>query len=202
MTFFLTFIELYCLKKKANMGANTINYNEEVLKGGFIVSGVSILLTMIIYIIDIEMLVSGWFGFVSFILSIGILIYIGRSYRDATGGYMTYKNSLIFTYLVLVVSYVVGSLFNILLYNVIDPSLTEVVTELTIQNTIPMLESFGTPQEAIDAAVIEIEKGVEQQATPMGIIKATPWALLFMLIFALIVSIFVKKNEPVSDRMN
>ena len=61
------------------MGANTINYNEEVLKGGFIVSGVSILLTMIIYIIDIEMLVSGWFGFVSFILSIGILIYIGRS---------------------------------------------------------------------------------------------------------------------------
>ena len=184
------------------MGANTINYNEEVLKGGFIVSGVSILLTMIIYIIDIEMLVSGWFGFVSFILSIGILIYIGRSYRDATGGYITYKNSLIFTYLVLVVSYVVGSLFNILLYNVIDPSLTEVVTELTIQNTIPMLESFGTPQEAIDAAVIEIEKGVEQQATPMGIIKATPWALLFMLIFALIVSIFVKKNEPVSDRMN
>ena len=174
------------------MGANTINYNEEVLKGGFIVSGVSILLTMIIYIIDIEMLVSGWFGFVSFILSIGILIYIGRSYRDATGGYMTYKNSLIFTYLVLVVSYVVGSLFNILLYNVIDPS----------QNTIPMLESFGTPQVAIDAAVIEIEKGVEQQSTPMGIIKATPWALLFMLIFALIVSIFVKKNEPVSDRMN
>ena len=67
---------------------------------------------------------------------------------------------MIFTYLVLVVSYVVGSLFNILLYNVIDPSLTEVVTELTIQNTIPMLESFGTPQEAIDAAVIEIEKGV------------------------------------------
>ena len=48
------------------MGANTINYNEEVLKGGFIVSGVSILLTMIIYIIDIEMLVSGWFGFVYF----------------------------------------------------------------------------------------------------------------------------------------
>ena len=54
----------------------------------------------------------------------------------------------------------------------------------------------------VTAAVIEIEKGVEQQATPMGIIKATPWALLFMLIFALIVSIFVKKNEPVSDRMN
>ena len=115
---------------------------------------------------------------------------------------MTYKNSLIFTYLVLLVSYVVGSLFNILLYNVIDPSLTEVVTELTIQNTIPMLEGLGTPQEAIDAAVIEIEKGVEQQATPMGIIKATPWALLFMFIFALIVSIFVKKNEPVSDRIN
>ena len=184
------------------MDSNTINYNEEVLKGGLIVSGVSILLTMIIYIIDVELLVSGWFGFISLILSIGILIYVGRSFRDAIGGYMTYKNSLKFTYLVLLVSYVVGSLFNILLYNVIDPSLTEVVTELTIQNTIPMLESFGTPQEAIDAAVIEIEKGVEQQSSPMGILKATPWALLFTFIFALIVSFFVKKNEPVSDRIN
>ena len=202
MTFFLTFIAVYCLKKKANMDSNTINYNEEVLKGGLIVSGVSILLTMIIYIIDIELLVSGWFGFISLILSIGILIYIGRSFRDAIGGYMTYKNSLKFTYLVLLVSYVVGSIFNFLLYNVIDPSLTEVVTELTIQNTIPMLESFGTPQEAIDAAVIEIEKGVEQQSSPMGILKATPWALLFTFIFALIASFFVKKNEPVSDRIN
>ena len=75
------------------MDSNTINYNEEVLKGGLIVSGVSILLTMIIYIIDVELLVSGWFGFISLILSIGILIYIGRSFRDAIGGYITYKNS-------------------------------------------------------------------------------------------------------------
>ena len=42
------------------MDLNTINYNEEVLKAGLIVSGVSILLTMIVYIVDLELMVSGW----------------------------------------------------------------------------------------------------------------------------------------------
>ena len=37
------------------MDSNTINYNEEVLKAGLIVSGVSILLTMIVYIVDLEL---------------------------------------------------------------------------------------------------------------------------------------------------
>ena len=184
------------------MDSNTINYNEEVLKAGLIVSGVSILLTMIVYIVDLELMVSGWFGFFAFALSMGLVIYTGISYRNAIGGYISYKNSLIFTFLVLLISYVVGSIFNLLLYNVIDPSLPEVMKELTVQNTVTMMESFGTPQEAIDGAIPEIEKSIEENTSPIGIIKATPWGLLFVFILAAIASIFVKKNEPVSDRIN
>ena len=184
------------------MDSYTINYNEEVLKAGLIVSGVSILLTMIVYIVDLELMVSGWFGFFAFALSMGLVIYTGISYRNAIGGYISYKNSLIFTFLVLLISYVVGSIFNLLLYNVIDPSLPEVMKELTIENTVPMLESFGTPQEAIDEAIIGIEKGIDEGATISGVLKNSPIGIIVILIFALIASIFVKKNEPVSDRIN
>ena len=184
------------------MDSNTINYNEEVLKAGLIVSGVSILLTMIVYIVDLELMVSGWFGFFAFALSMGLVIYFGISYRNAIGGYISYKNSLIFTFLVLLISYVVGSIFNLLLYNVIDPSLPEVMKELTIENTVPMLESFGTPQEAIDEAIIGIEKSIDEGATISGVLKNSPIGIIVILVFALIASIFVKKNEPVSDRIN
>ena len=74
--------------------------------------------------------------------------------------------------------------------------------ELTVENTVTMMESFGTPQEAIDGAIPEIEKSIEENTSPIGIIKATPWGLLFVFILAAIASIFVKKNEPVSDRIN
>ena len=64
------------------------------------------------------------------------------------------------------------------------------------------MEGFGAPQEAIDASIPEIEKSIDENTTPIGILKATPWGLLFIFIFAAIASIFVKKNEAVSDRIN
>ena len=65
-----------------------------------------------------------------------------------------------------------------------------------------MLESFGTPQEAIDEAIIGIEKGIDEGATISGVLKNSPIGIIVILVFALIASIFVKKNEPVSDRIN
>ena len=64
------------------------------------------------------------------------------------------------------------------------------------------MENWGAPQETIDASIPEIEKSIDENTSPMGIIKATPWGLLFIFIVAAITSIFVKKNEPVSDRIN
>lgn len=184
------------------MDSNNINYNEEVLKGGLIIAGVSILFTMVTYIVNVELMVEWWYGLLAIVISMGLVIYIGISFRNATGGYMSYKESLKFTFLAFTVSYIVGAMFNILLYNVIDPTLPEVMKELTVQNTVTMMESFGTPQEAIDASIPEIEKSIEENTSPIGIIKATPWGLLFVFILAAISSIFVKKNEPVSDRIN
>jgi hypothetical protein len=65
-----------------------------------------------------------------------------------------------------------------------------------------MMEGFGAPQETIDASIPEIEKSIEENTSAVGIIKATPWGLLFVFVLAAISSIFVKKNEPVSDRIN
>ena len=100
------------------------------------------------------------------------------------------------------ISYLVGIVYQILLYNIIDPSLPEVMKQLTVEMTVEMMENFGTPDEAIDAAIVGIEQGIEEGTTPLGILKSTPWGTLFIAIFALIASLFIKKNPPVSDRIN
>ena len=73
---------------------------------------------------------------------------------------------------------------------------------VTVEMTVEMMENFGTPDEAIDAAIVGIEQGIEEGTTPLGILKSTPWGTLFIAIFALIASLFIKKNPPVSDRIN
>ena len=80
------------------MDSNNINYNEEVLKGGLIVAGVSILVTMLTYIINVELMVAWWYGLIALAISMGLVIYIGISLRNAIGGYMSYKESLKFCF--------------------------------------------------------------------------------------------------------
>ena len=168
------------------MESNTINYKEEILKSGIMLAGVSIIITMLTYMINIELMVEWWFGILSLIIS----------------GILSYGNALKYSILVMIVSYVIGICFQILLYTVIDPDLPEVMTDLSIEKSVEMMERFGAPQEAIDASIPAIEEAIINSTTASGILKSSPWGLLFVGLFSLFTAIFIKRNEPVSDRMN
>ena len=184
------------------MESKNINYNEEWLKGGLILAGVSILLTMLTYIIDVSLMVEWWFGIVSLLISMGLLIYLGINYRNDIGGILSYGDAFKFSFLVFFVSYVIGIIFQIALYTVIDPELPEIMKQLTVEKTVEMMEGFGLSDEALDAAIIGVEDGIDEATTPMGMIKSSPWGILFLLLFSAIAAIFIKRNPPVSDRIN
>ena len=184
------------------MESNTINYKEEILKSGIILAGVSIILTMLTYMINVELMVEWWFGILSLIISVGLLIYLGITYRNSIGGILSYGNALKYSILVMLVSYVIGIWFQILLYNVIDPDLPAVMTDLSIEKSVEMMEYWGAPQETIDASIPAIEEGIKKSTTISGILKSSPWGLLFVGLFSLFTAIFIKRSEPVSDRMN
>ena len=185
------------------MEAKNINYNEEWLKGGLILAGVSILLTMLTYVIDVSLMVEWWFGIVSLLISMGLLIYLGINYRNDIGGILSYGGAFKFSFLVFLVSYFIGIIFQIALYTIIDPELPEVIKQLTIEKTIETMEAWGMSDEAVvDAAIIGVVEGIDEATTTMGMIKSSPWGILFLLLFSAIATIFIKRNPPVSDRIN
>lgn len=181
---------------------NKSNYYEEVVKGGIMLSAVSIIITMLTYIINVEIMVEWWFGLISLAISISLLIYIGIGYRNSIGGILSYGGAFKFSFFVMTVSYVIGIGFQILLYTIIDPDLPELITQLTVEKTVEMMESFGTSQEIIDASIEGVEEGIKNSTTASGIIKSSPWGLIILAIFSLISSFFIKKNETISDRIN
>ena len=192
---------LFLIFIKKNM-ENKSNYYEEVVRGGIMLAAVSIIITMLAYIINVEMMVEWWFGLISLAISVTLLIYIGVGYRNSIGGILSYGDAFKFSFLVMAVSYVIGIGFQILLYTIIDPGLPEVITQLTVEKTVQMMESFGTSQEIIDASIEGVEEAIKNSTTASGILISSPWGLLLLGLFSLITAIFIKKNETISDRIN
>ena len=79
------------------MSENKINYQEEVLKAGLLLGFVSVFITLITYIISIEMMTEWWFGLLSLAINISLIIYLGITFRKNIGGYMSFKESFKFS---------------------------------------------------------------------------------------------------------
>ena len=184
------------------MDSNNINYKEEVLKGGFIIGGISILIGMFIYVFNTKLLASAWMLLIGLVPVLIVGIYIGISYRNTIGKYISYGESLKFIFLIFTIASLLGTAFNVLLYHFIDPTLAKNMELWTIENMTSTMEYWGAPQEVIDQEISKLEGNISQQYSISGILKSFPISLIIMFILALIASIFVKKEEPVSDRIN
>ena len=97
------------------MDSDKFNYNEEVIKGGMLLGGVSVLLTMTVYLINVELMVEWWFGILNLLISMGLVIYLGFNFRSICGGFLSFGKAFKFSFLVMFISYLVGVVLQLVL---------------------------------------------------------------------------------------
>jgi hypothetical protein len=168
-----------------------------VIKWGLIVAGVSITMTILLYVLDYTLMVQLKTLFALLLVYFGITVYGGIDYRKSIGGFLPYGKAFIHGFGVLAVSGLVATIFSFILYNVIDTELPQKLTDASLENTRQMLEGFGTPEDAIDKAMEEGRKSTERQFTPVGQLIGFATILFFSALMALISALFVRKNEPI-----
>lgn len=169
---------------------------QHAIRWGMITAAVSIIITMLLYVIDYTLMVQLKFLFVSLAIYFGITIYAGIDYRKSIGGFLAYGKAFQHGFLILVVSGLIATFFNILLYQVIDPELPQKLVDASMENTRAMMESFGTPEEAMDEAMEQAKESTAEQFTIVGMAKGYIYIAIFSAIMALISAIFVRKNQP------
>jgi hypothetical protein len=174
-----------------------VTLQSHVIKWGLIVGAVSIVLTILLYVIDYTLMVQLKTLFVMLLIYLGITIYAGIDYRNSIGGFLPYGKAFVHGFLVLAISALVATLFSMILYNVIDTELPQKLTDASLENTREMLTNFGTPEDAIDQALEDARSRTENQFTITGQLIGFASILFFSAIMALISAIFVKKNQPV-----
>lgn len=163
---------------------------------GGIMGGISVVFTLLIYAVDYTLMAKPWFGLLMFAISIGIVIYAGINYRNQTTGYLSYGKAFQHGYITFLVGGLIGSIFSILLYTVIDPELPEKLTDAVIENTESMMRGFGAPEDQIETSLDQMRVDMPNTFSAMGVLKQFGWGLIIYAVLTAITSLFVKKNEP------
>jgi len=172
-------------------------WSKHAIKFGAVLGIINIIITLLVYLIDVSLFASLWFLLVLILVTIGFTTYATIDYRKAAGGYLDFKNAFIHGAIVMLVAMIIGRLFSILLFNVIDPSLGQTITDITIETWTKRMAGWGTPQDAIDKAVADMSNDMPKQFSPLGLLKSIVWpGFLITAIGACISGAIAKRKRP------
>ncbi len=141
----------------------------------------------------------GWFVSITatsilFLINVVVLIVAVVQARQAMGGFITFKDAFSVSFFTALIYSMLGTVFIILLFNVVDPAAAIEIQNLTIENTIAMAERFGGNTDQIDEMIEALENtkqfGVKQQVS--GFFTG----LIFSAIMSAIIAAFMKKTPP------
>ena len=172
--------------------------NEIIKKNGInfgIITGViSVLITSSVYIIDLSLMTKWWLGLSILAIYIVVGCVLLSKTRKYLGGFMSFKEGFTTYFISALIGVAISVLFNILLFNFIDTDAADVLKEKTIEKTVQMMENFNTPNEAIAAAVDQIES--QNQWSIGNILKGLAGYIVFFSVIGLIVAAAMKKSKP------
>lgn len=169
---------------------------KDAIKPGIYYGLISILISILLYLIDPTIMIKIWFGLFMIALGIGILIYFGLSYRKSIGGYLEFKDAFLFCLTLCIVAGAMSTLFNLLLFNVIDPELPQKLADAAIEQTERMMVSFGVPEEAIDEAMSKAKDETLKRFSVVGSLISFLWSILGFALFSVIVGAIIRKKKP------
>ncbi|POS02084.1 uncharacterized protein DUF4199 [Flavobacterium croceum DSM 17960] len=168
---------------------NAINF-------GLISGAIAVLVTLLMYIINLKLFVNVWIGFGL----IGVWIVIGivllQKCKKEQRGVLSFKEGFTAYFVSALIGISISTLFNIFLFNYFDTQAREIITEHLVDFQVEMLEKFNSPQEQIAEVVQEIKENSQfsLKGQVMGFFQALIGAIILGLILA---AIFKSRNKEI-----
>jgi len=162
--------------------------NQIVWQHGGMAALISVILSLVAYILGVELLLGWQLLLAQFVLIITTMIVVGRAIRLNEGGFISYWR--VFQHIMLSVLCILcaSALFNFVLYNFINPELVDVVLDITLEKMEVMMISSGLEGDLLQEMLIETEKKIRNGYTLTGTIQGIVFSSIFGGVIALIVS--------------
>ena len=123
------------------------------VKNGAIVGAVYGALSILLYTISEDLLANGILG-ILILLSYAIVFGVmGVKYRNHSGGFLSFGQAYGAIFVMVLIAIFVSTIFNMLLYQVIDPDLGPRLMEITLETSEQMMRRFGAPEDQIQESI-------------------------------------------------
>lgn len=174
--------------------------NEIIKKNGVsygIITGVvSALITTAIYSIDLNLFTKWWLGIIIFLIYITIGIVLLSKTKKELKGIFSFKEAFTTYFISAVIGILISVGFNVLLFNVIDPSAKDTLSDITIKYTVETMEKFGAPSSAINEAVKKMQES--SPYSTLELIKGSAFSIAGSALFGLLLAL-IFKSKPTQE---
>jgi hypothetical protein len=170
----------------------------EIIKKNAVSYGVltgigSVLITTLIYVVDLELFTAWWVSLVSATFYIVVAIILLSKTKKELKDVFTFKDAFTTYFICALIGIIISVIFNIILFNIIDPTAKETIKEITIKYMISTLEKFNTPPAAINEAIKNLQEN--DQFSISGLLKGSLTYIVINSIFGLILAAFFKNKQ-------
>ncbi len=180
---------------------NLNSMNEIIKKNGLTFGAIlglfSVAFTTLIYVVDIKLFMSWWLGGISLILNIIIGVVLVSKTKKQLDNNISFKDAFSVYFIAGALGSTISALYNYVLFNFIDPQAKETIKEMTIKYTVEMMEKFGTPKEALNQTIAELQKADNYSLG--NIFMGLLFVYIIVSIFGLILAAIFKSKSPSSQ---
>ena len=145
---------------------------------GVIIGVFSILVTTIIYVINLELFTNWMVGIFTLIVFLIIGIILLKKTKKEMNGLLTFKEAFTTYFLAAVIGATMSVFFNLILFNFVDTDAKDALNNLNTKFTLETMQKWGAPVKAID----------EQRAALADVDNYSPANLFKGLIFSFVLA--------------
>ena len=158
-----------------------------------IISGlIGILVTTVMYVVDLKLFVNMWIGFGMLAIWIIIGCVLLSKIKKEKQGMLSFKEGFTAYFLSALIGILISTAFNMFLLNFFDTEARDKITEYFIQYNVEMLEKFNAPSDQIAETVSKLKES--SQFSVKGQLLGIAQALVGAIIFGLILAAFFKSK--------
>lgn len=173
--------------------------NNPAIKYGLIGGAVSIVLYLIMYLSGTDLIFSGTYMFIAFVVYVLFMFLAGREERNSSGGYLSYGNAVKACFLAGLVMILLSSAVSIIITMTDDEFFNRSI-DYSMEASEKAFDVFGVSGDQKDEMMETMAEQMEikrAEGASIGDFLSNAFvSALFSLFLALIIAIFVKKKAP------
>lgn len=174
--------------------------NEVIKRNGInfgIITGVtSALITASIYSINLNLFTAWWVTVVSLSVYVIIAVILLSKTKKELNGFFSFKDAFTTYFISALIGILISVVFNIILFNFIDPSAKDAIKEVSIKYAVSMMEKFNAPSATINEAVKKLQEN--DQFSIIELVKGSIFSIVFSSLFGLLLAL-IFKSQPTKE---